>query len=337
VDACWNSYQNGLCTFWTETVNLEPHLFIGSSREGIEVARSIQEHLEHTAECSVWDQGVFGLNDVTLQRLLELVETCDFGVFVCSADDIAEMRGTSKSVVRDNVLLELGMFMGGLGPQRTFFLIPRGAPDLRLPTDLIGITYGTYDADRRDRSWQQATGPFCTKVRIKIESEGFRRKKQHERLDNLAVAYACCEWIAGKEPYAGVERGRRKNQILLKMIEECRREPPNKRLLVAENLDVLSIPGLDYTASKMRIFASIEARLEPSDVDLILSVPLDSLPDGNARIRALYAATNVAEAFPPKPEEIKRLTNWQSGPSEEHYVRDAQKLLLESLARAKGG
>jgi hypothetical protein len=313
---------------------LKPRLFIGSSREGIEVARAIQEHLDHIAECSVWDQGVFGLNDVTLQRLLELVETLDFGVFVCSADDITKMRGSSKSTVRDNVLLELGMFMGGLGPQRTFFLIPQGAPDLHLPSDLIGITYGTYDADRRDRSWQQGTGPFSTKVRIKIESEGFRRKKQHERLDNLAVAYACCQWIPDKEPYAGVPRWKRKDQIFDEMIEECRREPPNKELLAAQGLDVLSDPALDYIASKMRIFASIEARAEPSDIDRILAIRLNNLPDGNARIRALYAARKVVDAFQTEPK-IQRLTDWLSVASGEGYVRDAQKLLRDSLARAK--
>jgi CAP12/Pycsar effector protein, TIR domain len=313
---------------------LKPRLFIGSSREGIEVARSIQENLDRTAECSVWDQGLFELNDVTLQRLLKQVETSDFGVFVCSADDIATIRGTFNPVVRDNVLFELGMFMGDLGTQRTFFLVPHDAIDLHLPTDLLGITYDTYDAKRRDGAWQQATGPFCSKVRRKIESEGFRRKLQHERLDNLAVAYACCEWIPDKEPYANVPRWQRKNQIFDKMIEVCRREPPNKGLLAAQGLDILSIPGLDHTASKMRIFAAIEAKPEPSDLDLILTVPLDSLPDGNARIRALYAATKVADAIQTKPE-IQRLNNWQSVPSEEHYVRDAQKLLLESLARAK--
>jgi hypothetical protein len=313
---------------------LKPCLFIGSSREGIEVARSIQEHLDHTAECSVWDQGVFGLNDVTLQRLLVLVETSDFGVFICSADDISTMRGTSKSVVRDNVLLELGMFMGGLGPQRTFFLVPQGAPDLHLPTDLIGITYGTYDADRRDRSWQQATGPFCTKVRLKIESEGFRRKKQHERLDNLAVAYACCAWIPDREPFAGVPRWQRKNQIFDQMIEECTREPPNKELLAAQGLDVLLDPALDYLASKIRIFASIEARPEPADVDRVLAIRLNNLPDGNARIRALYAATKVVDAFQTEPK-IQRLTDWLSVASEEPYVRDAQTILRDRLARAR--
>jgi hypothetical protein len=313
---------------------LKPRLFIGSSREGSEVAHSIQENLDLTAECSVWDQGLFELNAITLQQLLKVVETSDFGVFVCSADDITIMRGTSNAVVRDNVLFELGMFMGGLGPQRTFFLIPQGASDLHLPTDLIGITYGTYDANRRDGAWQQATGPFCTKVRKKIESGGFRREKPHERLDNLAVAYACCEWISDKEPYASVERWKRKNQIFDEMIEECTREPPNKGLLAAERLDALSIPTLDYVASKMRVFASIDARPEPSDVDLILAVQLSNLPDGNARIRALYAATKVAEAFQTEPK-IQRLASWLPVASGEHYVRDAQQRLRDSLARSQ--
>ena len=141
-----------------EIASLRPRVFIGSSREGIEVARSIQENLDRTAECSVWDQGLFELNEITLQRLLKEVDTSDFGIFVCSADDLATMRGNSYGVARDNVLFELGMFMGCLGSERTFFLIPKDTSDLRLPTDLIGITYGTYDAKRRDRAWQQATG-----------------------------------------------------------------------------------------------------------------------------------------------------------------------------------
>jgi hypothetical protein len=199
---------------------------------------------------------------------------------------------------------------------------------------LKGVTYGTYDTNRRDGALRQATGPFCTEVKRKIEGEGFRRKEQHERLDKLAVAYACCVWIPDKEPYAGVPRWQRKDQIFDKMIEECRREPPNKGWLVAQSLDILSIPALDYIASKMRIFAAIEARPELSDVDLILGVPLNNLPDGNARIRALYAATTVAKAFQTKPA-IQRLTKWQVTASGEHWVRDAQKRLLDSLKGAK--
>lgn len=215
--------------FCAEIASLKkPRLFIGSSREGSYVARSIQANLDRDAECSVWDQGLFELSVSTFQQLLKAVETSDFGVFVCSADDITAMRGISKAVARDNVLFELGMFMGGLGPQRTFFLIPFGA-DLHLPTDLLGITCGTYEAQRSDGAWRQATGPFCSEVRTKIENEGFRRKEHHERLDNLAVAYTCCVWIPDKEPYDTVPRWKRKNDIFDTMVEECRCEPPNPR------------------------------------------------------------------------------------------------------------
>jgi hypothetical protein len=213
-------------------------------------------------------------------------------------------------------------------------LIPQDAFDLHLPSDLSGITYDTYDTKRRDREWQQATAPFCAKVRRKIESSGFRRKKQHERLDNLAIAYACCQWIPDKEPYGGIERWRRKDQIFDEMIEECRREPPNKELLATQNLRVISDLALDYIANNMRVFASIEARPEGSDVDLILAIRLIDLPDGNARIRALYAAKKVADAFQTEPK-IQRLRKWQAVSSTEHFVRDAQKLLLDSLERAK--
>jgi hypothetical protein len=317
-----------------EIASLKPRLFIGSSREGSEVAHSIQANLDRVAECSVWDQGVFELSDVALQRLIQLVETSDFGVFVCSADDTSTMRGRFNTIVRDNVVFELGMFMGYLGLQRTFFLVPQDFSDLHLPTDLSGITYETYDAKRRDGDLRQATAPFCRNVRKKVESEGFRRKKQHARLDNLAVAYACCEWIPDKEPYAGVKRGERKNQIFDEIVEECRREPPNKLLLASHGLDVLSDPAVDYIASKIRVFASIDARPELSDVDLILGIRLSNLPDGNARIRSLYAARKVADAFQNEPK-LQGLRAWQSIASTEHYVRDAQKLLLQSLDRAK--
>ena len=313
---------------------MKPRLFIGSSREGSEVARSIHANLDRNAECSVWDQGVFGLNDVTLQTLLERVGTSDFGVFVCSADDTAIIREASNPVVRDNVLFELGMFMGYLGPQRTFFLVPEDASDLHLPSDLKGITYGTYDTNRRDGALRQATGPFCTEVKTKIESEGFRRKEQHSRLDNLAVTYACCEWIPDTGPYTDVPRWQQKNQIMNKMIEECGREPPNKRALAAQSLEALSDQKLDYMASKIRVFAAIAAKPELSDIDLILAIPLINLPDGNARIRALYAATDVANKFQTKPA-IHRLTELLSIPSKEHYVKDAQTRIRESLARAK--
>jgi hypothetical protein len=118
------------------------------------------------------------------------------------------------------------------------------------------------------------------------------------------------------------------------MIEECKLEPPNKRLLATESLDVLSDLKLSHIASKMRIFAAIEASPERSDIALILAVPLADLPDGIARIRAIDAARKVADAFQSE-SKMQALARWQEIASPVREVQDAQKRLLESLARAK--
>ena len=313
---------------------VKPRLFIGSSQEGVEIARAIHENLDGDAECSVWNQGLFELNDNTLQRLVEKVSTSDFGVFVCSDDDVTEMRKKTSAAVRDNVVFELGMFLAGLGLGRAFFVVPENASDLHLPTDLTGITYGTYSTARRDSAWQQATAPFCNKVRRKITELGLAWKLEHEQLDKIAVAYACCEWIPDENPYGGTPRWQQKNELFGRMVQTCQDTPPNKRLLYNRDVDVLPDAGLNYIASKIRIFAASAANPEASDVDRITSVPLTNLPDGNARIRALYAARNVANAIPPSQPIADQLRRWsEAAQTQEHYVRDAQQLLYDALKR----
>jgi hypothetical protein len=80
---------------------------------------------------------------------------------VLTADDVVESRGERKGSPRDNVLFELGLFMGHIGRPRTFFISDRGAR-IMLPTDLAGITYAEL-VDRRDRP-DAAVGPACTRI-----------------------------------------------------------------------------------------------------------------------------------------------------------------------------
>lgn len=147
---------------------MKPKVFIGSSREGVKIADAIHSNLTYEAECTVWKDGVFQLSSNTLSALIEALRNSDFGVFVFSPDDVTVMRSSSSETVRDNVLFELGLFIGRLGQERCFFLIPDAATDLRLPSDLAGVTPGRYESDRSDGNWTAALNPACMQIKMQI-------------------------------------------------------------------------------------------------------------------------------------------------------------------------
>jgi CAP12/Pycsar effector protein, TIR domain len=149
-----------------------PRLFIGSSVENLEVAYAAQENLEHAAEVTVWSQGIFELSKYTMEALLDTLDESDFGLFVLAPNDITRLRGNEHPTVRDNVIFELGLFIGRLGRERNFIIIPRSPEDLHLPTDLLGITPAKYDPNRQDQNLRAALGPACNRVEKAIKKFG---------------------------------------------------------------------------------------------------------------------------------------------------------------------
>ena len=53
-------------------------------------------------------------------------------------DDQVLSRGMTSNAPRDNVLFELGLFMGAIERARTFLIIPRDV-DVKIPTDILGL------------------------------------------------------------------------------------------------------------------------------------------------------------------------------------------------------
>lgn len=154
---------------------MKPSLFIASSAESVEIAFALQENLESVAEVTVWSQGVFDLSRYALESLLDVLDSADFGVFVFAPDDMVTIRGKDKQAVRDNVLFELGMFIGRLGRDRNFVIIPKGNEDgFRLPTDLLGLTPALYEAGRQDGNLRAALGPASSKLMKAIGKAGAR-------------------------------------------------------------------------------------------------------------------------------------------------------------------
>lgn len=104
------------------TLKIKPKIFIASSVEGLEIAYAAQVNLEHDAEITVWSQGVFNLNKTTINNLITAINNFDYGIFIFSPDDITKLRDKAVLTVRDNVIFELGLFIGKLGIEKHSFL-----------------------------------------------------------------------------------------------------------------------------------------------------------------------------------------------------------------------
>lgn len=148
---------------------MKPNVFIGSSVENLELAYAIQENLEYDGNITVWSQGIFKLSSTALDDLINALDNYDFAIFIFKPDDLVNMRGDVMNIVRDNVIFELGLFIGKLGKSRVFYLAPRSAVNLHLPTDLFGHTYGMYDDLREDGNLKASLGAFCNQVREQLK------------------------------------------------------------------------------------------------------------------------------------------------------------------------
>jgi hypothetical protein len=162
------------------TQKKRPSLFVGSSTEGLEIARAIQIGLDHDCEVTIWNQGVFGLSEGTLESLVRVLDRYDFAALVLTPDDLISSSGDSTQGPRDNVLFELGLFMGGIGRDRTFIVHDRSAR-FKMPSDLAGVTMATF-APRSDGNIVAALGAVCARIASVIKQLGLRTPPAHQMI-----------------------------------------------------------------------------------------------------------------------------------------------------------
>ncbi|MCM3556841.1 nucleotide-binding protein [Janibacter melonis] len=129
-------------------------VFIGSTSESLELVDDVAIALDRSNggtdfKAVPWGELVFAPSEYPLQDLVDTGSACDFAILLATGDDLTTSRGTTTASPRDNVLLEIGLFIGLIGLKRTFIAVPSGV-DLKLPSDLKGLTtvpYTTRDAD----------------------------------------------------------------------------------------------------------------------------------------------------------------------------------------------
>jgi len=157
-------------------VSSRPSIFVASSTEDLYVAYAVQDALKNDAEVTVWDQGVFGPTDFILEAIVRQLDSSDFGIFILMPDDRTHSRGKAVATPRDNVVFELGLFMGALGRQRSFVLYPEelNKPKLKLPTDILGLVSARFSTTRSDGNTDAAVATACHSIRRAIRQLGRR-------------------------------------------------------------------------------------------------------------------------------------------------------------------
>jgi hypothetical protein len=167
---------------------LDPSLFIGSSTEGLKYAKALQAELDRTCEPSIWTQGAFNSTASTLQSLLEKAANVDFAALILTPDDLVETRNTVKQAPRDNVIFELGIFLGSIGPERVFLIVPRDTP-MGLPSDLAGINQLDFRSNRQDGNLHAAMGVVATKMEPIISRLGLLHPQEIPSMAEAIESY----------------------------------------------------------------------------------------------------------------------------------------------------
>lgn len=153
--------------------NPRPVLFIGSSTESLPIARAVRSNFDHDDfVVNLWTDRVFSPSRFPITELEKQIQEADFAMLVLGRDDEVISRNQKSDAPRDNVIFELGLFMGALSHERTFMIIPRGC-DIKIPTDLLGLIPLDYRLEDSN-DFVSLLGPACDQLREFIRQMGVK-------------------------------------------------------------------------------------------------------------------------------------------------------------------
>lgn len=138
--------------------SMQPTIFIGSSKEGLDIAKIVESNLSHIGKVTLWTD-IFDLNKSNFDNLTSQLAFFDYAILIATSDDVTVSRKKQSMSPRDNVIFEYGLFTGGIGASRTILMIEEGA---KLPSDLFGITLSYMPSKKGD--------DFDEKLKAKTDS-----------------------------------------------------------------------------------------------------------------------------------------------------------------------
>lgn len=146
-------------------------VFIICSVEALPVARIIENAFAYDDfVVRLWTHDVFKVASYALDSLETEIDDSDFAIAIAHTDDVTLVRDQEWPAPRDNVIFELGLFMGRLGRKRAILMEPR-EEKVKLPSDLAGVTTIPYSyTPGKDAAAIMA--PACNMLRDHIADLG---------------------------------------------------------------------------------------------------------------------------------------------------------------------
>lgn len=130
-------------------------VFVASSSEQLETARVVANALAGPSlDVHLWDKGIFEFSSAYIESLEHELDRADFAVVIMTGHDVARVRGRHANLPRDNVIFELGLFVGRLGRNRSFFFVDHDSKT-QIASDLSGVQAVTYSTGRRGTGGSQ--------------------------------------------------------------------------------------------------------------------------------------------------------------------------------------
>ncbi len=160
---------------------LRPKMFIGSSSAALPVVELFVAALSQHVSCVPWNLAsqfnCEGTN-TTVSALQSASLKYDFALFVLTPDDTVTLKidGKRRTLLafRDNVIFEIGLFLGSIGARRVFIARQNSNRQQRIPSDLLGaaIQAFAFDIDDRDRSLASVNAAVSG-FKVAIEKQSF--------------------------------------------------------------------------------------------------------------------------------------------------------------------
>lgn len=189
-------------------------IFIGSSSEAKDVADNLSVILGRKGFfAKTWDNETFQYSDNYFESIKREIVLADYAILIVNPDDKIVKRGEETYTTRDNVWIELGMFIGVLGIKKVFYLSIidnryEEKKEVPIPSDFAGIELPKVTRTEFREKFDQDLANICTTIekRIKrLESEMTRVRIGMLPSESLALGYfnnfldpVCYELTDGK-------------------------------------------------------------------------------------------------------------------------------------------